>query len=64
MKDPKVFLPIYYGDTIHASLTIIEKRATSKPDRGIVTRQVEVLNQHGKIVQKGTMTLLVRRKAD
>ena len=35
---------------------------TSKPDRGVVTLQIEVLNQHGEVAQTGTAKALVRRK--
>lgn len=55
--------PIFFGDTVHAKMTVQEKRETSKPDRGIITRLVELINQHGTVVQKGTMTTMVRRRA-
>lgn len=54
--------PIFFGDTVYARMTVKEKRETSKPDRGIVTRQVELVNQNGTVVQKGTMTTMVRRR--
>lgn len=54
--------PIFFGDTVHAKMTVKEKRETSKSDRGIITRQVELINQNATVVQKGTMTTLVRRR--
>jgi acyl dehydratase len=58
----KFVRPVRPGDTISAVFTVIEKRPTSKPDRGVVTLQIEVLNQHGEIAQTGTAKTLIRRK--
>lgn len=54
--------PIFFGDTVLAKMTVKEKRETSKPDRGIVIRQVELINQDGTVVQRGSMTIMVRRR--
>jgi len=56
--------PIFFGDTVCARATITEKRKTSKMDRGIVIRQVELINQRGNVVQKGEMKTMVKRKAE
>ena len=53
--------PIFFGDTIHFKMTIQDKRETSKPDRGIIYRDVEVINQRSEVVQKGIMTIMVKR---
>ncbi len=54
--------PIFIGDTIRAKLTVINKKASrSKPDRGVVTVDYEVLNQSDEVVQKGTNKMMVRR---
>ena len=55
--------PIHIGDTIHARLRVTDKRpSSSKPDRGVVTVEYEVLNQDDKIVQHGTNKVLVHRR--
>jgi acyl dehydratase len=54
--------PVFFGDTVYARATVTEKRETSKKDRGIIIRQVEVINQRGEVVQKGDIKLMVRRK--
>lgn len=54
--------PIFIGDTIHFSMTIKDKRETSKPDRGIIMRDVALLNQRNEVVQQGTMTLMMKRR--
>ncbi len=54
--------PIYIGDTIRARLRVTDKRPSrSKPDRGVVTVDYEVLNQSSEIVQHGTNKVLVQR---
>ncbi len=55
--------PIFIDDTIHLRATIVSARATSKPDRGVVVRRMELLNQHGDVVQTGLMTTMVLTRA-
>lgn len=55
--------PVLLNDTIRFRMTIQSKKATSKPDRGVVVRRYEMLNQRNEVVQDGTITLMVRRKA-
>jgi len=43
--------PVRPGDRLHVRVTIVEtKRSQSKPDRGIVRVQQEVINQRGETV--------------
>ena len=43
--------PVRPGDTISVIVRVIGKRMTRKPDRGIVEVELDVLNQHGDVVQ-------------
>lgn len=54
--------PVKIGDTIHALITLVSKRPTKDPARGIVVLRLEVLNQSGKAVQMGEMTLMMKRR--
>jgi acyl dehydratase len=54
--------PVKIGDTIYAKVTITEVTETSKPDRGVMKRQLHVINQHGEIVQDGIQAFLMKRK--
>jgi acyl dehydratase len=54
--------PVRPGDTISAVVTVLDKRLTKQPDRGVVTLQLDVLNQRGEIAQVGTAKVLVRRR--
>jgi acyl dehydratase len=47
--------PVRPGDTVNVRATVLEaRRSASKPDRGIVTSQTELTNQHGDLVMKMT----------
>jgi acyl dehydratase len=50
------------GDTIHAKIKVLEKRETSRPDRGVMKRQLQVLNQRGEVVQEAVQNFLLKRK--
>jgi acyl dehydratase len=54
--------PVKIGDTIHAEVTCTEARRSSKPDRGVVTLGLTVVNQRGETVQVGSMKLLMRTR--
>lgn len=56
---------VFFGDTIRVKRTIGEKKEWKTPQQGFVTYLIEVVNQEGKVVQKGTWNMLVfRREAD
>ncbi len=54
--------PVKPGDTIRARATVLEKRETSNPSRGVMKRRLEVLNQRGEVVQEGVQAFLLQRK--
>ena len=54
---------VFIGDTLNARFTIESLRETSKPDRGIVVRKVDLYNQSGEIVATYAMTGLVLRRS-
>jgi len=53
--------PVKIGDTIFAKITVLEKSETSKIDRGVMKRQLQVINQKGEVVQEGVQAFLLRR---
>ncbi len=54
--------PVKIGDTIYAKVTVTEVAETSKPDRGVMKRQLQVINQHGEVVQDGVQAFLMKRR--
>jgi hypothetical protein len=41
---------------------VIEKRETSNPARGVMRRELKVLNQRGEVVQEALQAFLLKRK--
>lgn len=62
IKEWNFKVPIFIGDTIHAKNIVMEKRETSKKDRGLVTFKRQIINQRGEVVQEGTTLLLIQRR--
>ena len=56
--------PVFIGDTIHVRQSVAEKRPSRKPDRGVVTFDVAVVNQRGETCQNGQWVLLFRRQSE
>ena len=55
--------PIFPDDAVHVKVRFTDKRASSKPDRGVVTESVELVNQQGEVVTEAVhATLLLRRQ--
>jgi acyl dehydratase len=54
--------PVKPGDTIRARIKVLEKRETSSPERGVMKRQLHVINQRGEIVQEGLQAFLLKRR--
>lgn len=59
----KFLAPILFGDTIRLRATVVAARPTSKPDRGVLVRRMELLNQRDEVVQTGLMTTMVLTRA-
>jgi len=51
------------GDTLRTEVEVVEKRETSKPDRGVVTFRDHVYNQDGVEVFRNDKIALIRRRA-
>ncbi len=54
--------PVFAGDQIQCSLTVVAKRHSGKPSHGIVTLAVEVTNQHHDLVQSGKTRMMAYRQ--
>ena len=59
--------PTYPNDRIHVVAEVVDiKRSTSKPNQGIVTVQIDTINQDGEFAQQFTCNMLAfyRPEAD
>lgn len=55
----KFSVPVYIGDTIRAELTVAEKKEMARLGGGTVKLEMRILNQHNKVVQRGSLTVLM-----
>ncbi len=55
---PKWTTPVFIGDTVHCIAEIIDKKSTSKPDRGVLQIKNQVFNQHDLMVAENLVTYL------
>ncbi|KJK22183.1 acyl dehydratase [Burkholderiaceae bacterium 16] len=58
----RMLVPIKHGDTIRARVRVLEKKETSKPDRGVIVVQREVIKHDGTVAQEMRTTFLYRRR--
>ena len=54
--------PVLIGDTIRVANEVTELRETSKPDRGLMVQQVDVIKQDETVVAGGELVTLLRRR--
>jgi acyl dehydratase len=58
----RMIAPVVHGDTIRMITRILEKKESSKPDRGVVTLKRTIVNQRNETVQEMQAKLLYRRR--
>jgi acyl dehydratase len=64
IKEWNLLGPVRIGDTLCVREEVVEVRpSSSKPDRGIVTTKVQVVNQNGVVCQEGLWVVLLSRRA-
>lgn len=51
---------IFIGDTLHVKVRIASKRETKKPGRGILTEDVQLINQKGEVVTAAEHVVMLR----
>lgn len=62
IEELKVPAPLRCGDTVHVKVKVLSKRETSKPDRGVVTFDQQVLNSTGDVLLQYTVKRMIRRR--
>ncbi|HSC76293.1 MAG TPA: MaoC/PaaZ C-terminal domain-containing protein [Pseudomonadales bacterium] len=62
-QDVRFPLPVFAGDVLHLRTEIVDKRVSqSKPDRGIITTLITLLNQDDAVVTEYKILTMVLRK--
>jgi acyl dehydratase len=65
IRDWNMLAPVRPGDTLHVTEEVVDIRpSASKPDRGVVTTQVRLLNQDGVVCQEGLWAVLLERRPE
>jgi acyl dehydratase len=51
------------GDTVSARINVADTKPSRKPDRGVVTFHIDIVNQHQEVAQTGTAKILMKRRS-
>ncbi|HWK47633.1 MAG TPA: MaoC/PaaZ C-terminal domain-containing protein [Stellaceae bacterium] len=57
-------VPVLAGDELHLRMRFIGKRPSSRPDRGVVTEFLELVNARGDVVIEGEHASLILSRTD
>ena len=57
--DWKFSAPVYIGDTVHAVMEVVDKKALPRLGGGAVTFDIDVRNQEDKTVMRGKWLVLI-----
>ncbi len=60
----KFSLPTFIGDTVHVQIEITAKKALKRLGGGNITMKYSVINQDGKVVQRGDWIMLVKARGE
>lgn len=60
IDDLKFTLPVFFGDTLHAAIKVVDKK--ERDESGLVTLRNEVVNQRGETVMVCNAKLVIKRK--
>ena len=58
----KFIKPIFIGDTIHVVLNVLATKAMPRLESGLVTIELDVINQDKTTVMKGTWKVLIKNE--
>ena len=58
----RMLAPVKHGDTIRVVQKVVEKKETSKPDRGVITFLRQCVKQDGSVVQEMKAKLMYKRR--
>jgi acyl dehydratase len=56
--------PLYPGTAVRLDLEVVERRSTSRPDRGLIVLRGQLVSDQAEVLQTGEFRLLVRRRGD
>jgi acyl dehydratase len=59
IRDWRFSQPVFFGDTVHAEMEVVETKPMPRLGGGQVDLRIKVINQEDKIVMKGNWGILV-----
>lgn len=62
VNNMRLVAPVFINDTIHVEVEVLERRETSKGDRGILNSMFRVLNQRDELVMEYEMKQMVLKR--
>lgn len=62
LDNARFLAPVRPGDSLRTEVEVLEKRESTKPDRGIVVFRDHVYNQHNEEVFRNDKTVLLKRR--
>ena len=62
VNNMRLVAPVFINDTIHVEAEVLERRETSKGDKGVLNTLFQVKNQRDEVVMEYEMKQLVARK--
>jgi acyl dehydratase len=62
IKEWRFKTPIFINDTIYVKITVKDTAAGKKPDRGLVSLWLSVVNQREEVVMEGQWDILLARR--
>ncbi|GAA1869710.1 MaoC/PaaZ C-terminal domain-containing protein [Brevibacterium marinum] len=63
LDDWNFLQPLHIGDTVTMEMEIVGRRVVSAGDKGIVSREFTLIDQHGEIAQRGRSGMLIKLAA-
>jgi acyl dehydratase len=54
--------PLFVNDTVRVKWKVARKKETSKPDRGVITEFVQLVNQDDEVLAEGEHAVMMRRR--
>jgi acyl dehydratase len=56
--------PIFINDTVYVKIEVMGKQESKKPDRGLISFWLSLMNQREEVVMEGQWDILMSRKIE
>jgi len=56
--------PVFFDDTIKVKILVLDKKESSRKDRGLIVFGINILNQRDEVVQRGEWSVMLSRRTN